>query len=79
MLKEQMMTANVNKCHMANMFHEDTRYHLKVIESLMDGLSDSLQVLTCKLDQLVLKWLSMRFYDTNSSVLLKGLDRLVRR
>jgi cytoskeleton-associated protein 5 len=74
LLKEQMTNANVNKGLMANMFHEDFRYHLKVIESLMDDV-DNLQGLVCNLD-LVLKWLSLRFYDTNPSVLLKGLEYL---
>lgn len=73
LLKEQMMNANVNKSLMANMFHDDFRYHLRVIESLMED--DSLQGLICNLD-LVLKWLSLRFYDTNPSVLLKGLEYL---
>lgn len=74
LLKEQMTTANVNKSLMANMFHDDFRYHLKVIESLMEDM-DNLQELVVNLD-LVLKWLSLRFYDTNPSVLLKGLDYL---
>lgn len=74
LLKEQMTNANVNKSLMANMFHDDFRYHLKVIESLMEDL-DNMQGLTCNLD-LVLKWLSLRFYDTNPSVLLKGLEYL---
>lgn len=75
LLKEQMMNANVNKSLMANMFHDDFRYHLKVIESLIDDLGNNLQGLICNLD-LILKWLSLRFYDTNPSVLLKGLEYL---
>lgn len=73
LLKEQMMTANVNKMLMANMFHEDFRYHLKVIDSLSEDLQANEKALVCNLD-LVLKWLSLRFYDTNPSVLLKSLD-----
>lgn len=75
LLKEQMSNANVNKGLMANMFHDDFRYHLKVIESLIDDMYENLQGLICNLD-LVLKWLSLRFYDTNPSVLLKGLEFL---
>jgi cytoskeleton-associated protein 5 len=56
------------------MFHDDFRYHLKVIESLIEDM-ENLQGLVCNLD-LVLKWLSLRFYDTNPSVLLKGLEYL---
>lgn len=75
LLKDQMLTAGVNRTLMANMFHEDFRYHLKVIETLTDDLDENLEGLTKNLD-LILKWLSLRFYDTNPSVLLKGLEYL---
>lgn len=48
---------------------------MRVIESLMNDLPHNLKALTCNLD-LILKWLSLRFYDTNPSVLLKGLEYL---
>lgn len=75
LLKDQMSTANVNKSLMANMFHDDFRYHLKAIDQLQEDIAGNLRGLMCNLD-LVLKWLSLRFYDTNPSVLLKGLDYL---
>ncbi|XP_041785332.1 protein mini spindles isoform X4 [Anopheles merus] len=75
LLKEQMQTANVNKALMVNMFHDDFRYHLKVIDALMEDLATNEEALICNLD-LVMKWLSLRFYDTNPSVLLKGLEYL---
>lgn len=75
LLREQMNTANVNKGLTANMFHEDFRYHLKVIDSLIEDLPSNEKALICNLD-LILKWLSLRFYDTNPSVLLKGLEYL---
>uniref|UniRef100_A0A182SXJ2 TOG domain-containing protein n=1 Tax=Anopheles maculatus TaxID=74869 RepID=A0A182SXJ2_9DIPT len=75
LLKDQMQTANVNKALMVNMFHDDFRYHLKVIDALMEDLATNEEALICNLD-LVMKWLSLRFYDTNPSVLLKGLEYL---
>lgn len=51
------------------------RYHLKAIESLSDDLPNNTKALICNLD-LILKWISLRFYDTNPSVLLKGLEYL---
>lgn len=75
LLRDQMTTAGLNKNLMANMFHEDFRYHLKVIEALQDDLNSNTKALMCNLD-LILKWISLRFYDTNPSVLLKGLDYL---
>uniref|UniRef100_A0A6B2EE03 Putative microtubule-associated protein n=1 Tax=Phlebotomus kandelakii TaxID=1109342 RepID=A0A6B2EE03_9DIPT len=75
LLRDQMTTANVNKGLMANMFHDDFRYHLKVIDSLIEDLPSNEKALICNLD-LILKWISLRFYDTNPSVLLKGLEYL---
>lgn len=75
LLRDQMTTAGINKNLIANMFHDDFRYHLKVIEALQDDLASNSRSLICNLD-LVLKWISLRFYDTNPSVLLKGLDYL---
>ncbi|XP_023178563.2 protein mini spindles isoform X3 [Drosophila hydei] len=75
LLRDQMTTANVNKAMMANMFHDDFRYHLKVIEQLSEDLPNNSKALICNLD-LILKWLTLRFYDTNPSVLIKGLEYL---
>lgn len=75
LLKDQMNSANVNKTLISNMFHSDFRYHIKAIESLMDDLNENSQALISNLD-LVLKWLTLRFFDTNPSVLLKGLEYL---
>lgn len=46
-----------------------------MIESLVEDLPNNAKALICNLD-LILKWLSLRFYDTNPSVLLKGLEYL---
>ncbi|XP_063384841.1 protein mini spindles [Cydia fagiglandana] len=75
LLKDQMATAGLNKQLVANMFHNDFRYHLKAIESLSDDLHENGPALMCNLD-LVLKWLTLRFFDTNPSVILKGLEYL---
>lgn len=75
LLRDQMTNAGVNKNLMANMFHEDFRYHLKAIEMLQEDLSVNPRALISNLD-LIFKWISLRFYDTNPSVLLKALDYL---
>ncbi|XP_060518402.1 protein mini spindles isoform X2 [Cylas formicarius] len=75
LLKDQMLAANVNKQLIANMFHSDFRFHIKAIESLMEDLPNNSQALISNLD-LILKWLTLRFFDTNPSVLLKGLEYL---
>ncbi|KAK3923770.1 Protein mini spindles [Frankliniella fusca] len=75
LLRDQMTTANFNKNLMANMFHSDFKYHLKAIDMLIEDLPDNGKALTCNLD-LILKWMTLRFFDTNPSVLLKGLEYL---
>ncbi|XP_011700705.1 PREDICTED: cytoskeleton-associated protein 5 isoform X2 [Wasmannia auropunctata] len=75
LLKDLMTAANVNKTLRANMFHSDFRYHLKAIETLTEDLPGNSKALVSNLD-LILKWLTLRFFDTNPSVLLKGLDYL---
>lgn len=51
------------------------RFHIKALELLTDDLSDNGPALVANLD-LILKWLTLRFFDTNPSVLLKGLEYL---
>ncbi|PSN31815.1 Mini spindles protein [Blattella germanica] len=75
LLKDQMTTANVNKSLMANMFHSDFKYHLKAIEALSEDLPNNGSATVANLD-LILKWMTLRFFDTNPSVLLKGLEYL---
>ncbi|XP_026670191.1 protein mini spindles isoform X2 [Ceratina calcarata] len=75
LLKDLMTAANVNKTLLANMFHSDFRYHLKAIEALTEDLPENSKALVSNLD-LILKWLTLRFFDTNPSVLLKGLEYL---
>ncbi|XP_038218793.1 protein mini spindles isoform X2 [Zerene cesonia] len=75
LLKDQMNSAGMNKQLIANMFHTDFRYHLKAIEALSEDLHENGPALIANLD-LVLKWLTLRFFDTNPSVILKGLEYL---
>nr|XP_022903340.1 protein mini spindles [Onthophagus taurus] len=75
LLKDQMTQANVNRTLITNMFHADFRFHIKAIEALQEDLKENSAALISNLD-LVLKWLTLRFFDTNPSVLLKSLEYL---
>ncbi|XP_065221041.1 protein mini spindles isoform X2 [Planococcus citri] len=74
-LKDQMNTAGVNKLLVTNMFHPDFKFHLKALDALYEDASVNTPALMSNLD-LILKWLTIRFFDTNPSVLLKGLEFL---
>ena len=72
-LKEQMATAAVNTSLTTQMFHADFKQHLRAIDSLHAFLSEeTLPALRANLD-LVLKWMTLRFFETNPSVQIKGL------
>ncbi|KAF6216569.1 hypothetical protein GE061_000912 [Apolygus lucorum] len=75
LLRDQMTAANCNKNLIANMFHTDFKYHLKAIDSLMEELPSNVPGLISNLD-LVLRWMTLRFFDTNPSVITRGLDYL---
>lgn len=60
---------------MGQMFHNDFKQHLKAIEALAAYIDSDLEGLVANLD-LILKWTTLRFFETNPSVLLRALDYL---
>ncbi|QQP52548.1 Cytoskeleton associated protein 5, partial [Caligus rogercresseyi] len=74
-LQDQMTNANFNKALLAQMFHNDFKQHIKVIDALLKYLPKDMDALKDNLD-LILKWLTLRFFETSPSVLMKGLDYL---
>uniref|UniRef100_T1JI26 TOG domain-containing protein n=1 Tax=Strigamia maritima TaxID=126957 RepID=T1JI26_STRMM len=74
-LKDQMTTAGVNRNLLANMFHNDFKFHIRAIETLIECAECDPDATIANLD-LILKWITLRFFDTNPSVLLKGLEYL---
>lgn len=74
LLREQMTNAGLNKTLIVNMFHADFKFHLRAIDSLSEDMGNA-EAIIANLD-LILKWMTLRFFDTNPSVLLKGLEYL---
>ncbi|XP_048339778.1 cytoskeleton-associated protein 5 isoform X2 [Sphaerodactylus townsendi] len=73
-LKTQMSTC-IAKWLQDEMFHSDFQHHNKAIAVMVEHLeSEKDGVISC-LD-LILKWLTLRFFDTNTSVLMKALEYL---
>ena len=75
-LKDQLLAANFNKSLMAMMFHADFKQHLKAIEMLVSYVESDIEGLISNVD-LILKWMTLRFFETNPSVNLKGLEYLI--
>ncbi|KAK6191581.1 hypothetical protein SNE40_003232 [Patella caerulea] len=69
------MEKNFNKTIMTLLFHKDFKSHIKAIELLIKGLETLPDETIGNLD-LILKWFTLRFYDTNPSMLNKGLSYL---
>merc|ERR1711899_62021 len=74
-LKEQMTVANFNRTLFTQMFHADFKQHLKAIVTLSNYIDKDLEGLIANLD-LILKWITLRFFETNPSVILKSLEYL---
>ncbi|XP_069958964.1 cytoskeleton-associated protein 5-like isoform X2 [Cherax quadricarinatus] len=70
-----MTAAGMNRQLVSNMFHQDFKFHIKAIDALNEDLNSNLPACIANLD-LVLKWLTIRFFDTNPSVIMKAMDYL---
>ncbi|XP_059928012.1 cytoskeleton-associated protein 5-like isoform X2 [Gadus macrocephalus] len=57
------------------LFHADFHHHIKAIGAMTEHLEAEMASMVSCLD-LVLKWFTLRFFDTNTSVLMKALEFL---
>ncbi|XP_060032467.1 cytoskeleton-associated protein 5 [Erinaceus europaeus] len=73
-LKTQMSSC-VAKWLQDEMFHSDFQHHNKALAVMVDHLESEKEGVIACLD-LILKWLTLRFFDTNTSVLMKALEYL---
>lgn len=69
------MEKNFSKSLMELLFHSDFKSHIKAIETLAKCLDTQKHETVANLD-LILKWLTLRFFDTNPSMLNKALEYL---
>jgi len=76
-LKEQMTVANFNRSLFTMMFHSDFKQHLKALDQLLEFSASDVDALMANLD-IILKWITLRFFETNPSVNLKGLEYLIQ-
>ncbi|XP_061199577.1 cytoskeleton-associated protein 5 isoform X2 [Neopsephotus bourkii] len=73
-LKTQMSSC-VAKWLQDEMFHADFQHHNKALAVMIEHLENEKDGVISCLD-LILKWLTLRFFDTNTSVLMKTLEYL---
>ncbi|KAG8185075.1 hypothetical protein JTE90_029692 [Oedothorax gibbosus] len=74
-LKDQMTAANWSATLITHCFHNDFKFHIKAIDLLIELLNNGVEASAANFD-LIVKWLALRFFDTNPSVLIKSLEYL---
>lgn len=78
-LKEQMSAADWNAQLVTFCYHSDFKYHIKAIDLIRDFFvknNSNVDILNANID-LILKWVALRFFDTNPSVIMKALELLL--
>ncbi|KAJ8413053.1 hypothetical protein AAFF_G00106350 [Aldrovandia affinis] len=73
-LKTQM-SASLAKWLQDELFHLDFQHQVKAIGVMIERMEDEMEGTLSCLD-LILKWFTLRFFDTNTSVLMKVLEYL---
>ncbi|KAI2648457.1 Cytoskeleton-associated protein 5 [Labeo rohita] len=73
-LKAQMSTC-LAKWLQDELFHFDFQRHVKAIGTMIERMEQECEAVIGCLD-LILKWFTLRFFDTNTSVLMKALEFL---
>ena len=74
-LKDQIKAAGFNTSLQIQMFHSDFKQHLKAIDTLAKYLDSDVPGVISNLD-LIFKWVTLQFFETNPLVLLKSLEYL---
>ncbi|XP_056135321.1 cytoskeleton-associated protein 5-like [Lampris incognitus] len=72
---QTQMAPCVAKWLQEELFHHDFQHHIKAINAMMENLEAERDAVVACLD-LVLKWFTLRFFDKNTTVLMKALDFL---
>lgn len=72
-LRNQIEVANWNKTLIGLCFHDDFKKQILAVEMLGRALSECPEAVPSNLD-LILRWLTLRFFETNPSVMLKAIE-----
>nr|XP_015194853.1 PREDICTED: cytoskeleton-associated protein 5 isoform X1 [Lepisosteus oculatus]XP_015194854.1 PREDICTED: cytoskeleton-associated protein 5 isoform X1 [Lepisosteus oculatus]XP_015194855.1 PREDICTED: cytoskeleton-associated protein 5 isoform X1 [Lepisosteus oculatus] len=73
-LKTQMATC-LAKWLQDELYHFDFQHHIKALSAMIEHMEEEKDATIGCLD-LILKWFTLRFFDTNTSVLMKALEYL---
>ena len=71
-LKLQLETC-VNRTLLIQLFHDDFKHHITALQTLQKSIDDSPDAIISNCD-LILRWLTLRFFETNPTVILKAIE-----
>lgn len=71
----QQMSLCINSSLLADMFHQDSNKHKKVIDKLNQSLTSEWKGTIDNFD-VILRWYTIRFYDNNTTIHLKSFEYL---
>ncbi|XP_078586786.1 cytoskeleton-associated protein 5-like isoform X6 [Branchiostoma floridae x Branchiostoma japonicum] len=72
---QKQLTTCVSKTVYTQFFHSDFKRHLAAMDTLIAAIKDQQEETVAQLD-LLLKWITLRFFDTNTTVNMKALEYL---
>ncbi|XP_019623072.1 PREDICTED: cytoskeleton-associated protein 5-like isoform X2 [Branchiostoma belcheri] len=72
---QKQLTTCVSKTIYTQFFHSDFKRHLAAMDTLIAAVKDQKEETVAQLD-LLLKWITLRFFDTNTTVNMKALEYL---
>ncbi|ESO04897.1 hypothetical protein HELRODRAFT_78594 [Helobdella robusta] len=73
---KMQMEPHFNRTLLDQLYHADFKFHIKAMDTLIKVTETGMESTMCNLD-LILKWMTLRFFDTNTTVLLKALEYLL--
>ena len=72
-LRNQIENANFNKTLTTQLFHDDFKKQILALETLSRAITECPEATVSNLD-ILLRWLSLRFFETNPTVMLKAIE-----
>ncbi len=72
-LRNQIEAAGFNKALTTQLFHDDFKVQQTALATLTRAISECSEAVISNLD-LILRWLSLRFFETNPTVMLKAIE-----
>lgn len=75
-LRTQIETAGFNRTLITQMFHDDFKFHILALTTLSKAIEEFPDATISNLD-LILRWLSLRFFETNPTVIVKAIEYMI--